>query len=174
MKVLIGNIFDSTMQTLVNTVNCVGVMGKGLALEFKRRFPDMFKEYVKLCEQKQVRPGQPYLYQDFLGTSILNFPTKDHWRSPSKLEYIINGLDWFVEKYKSYGITSIAFPPLGCGNGGLSWETVSPIMYEKLSQLPIKIEIYAPYGTKPEYISTAFLTSPKRTVTGYKTDESLN
>lgn len=161
MKVLIGNIFDTTMQTLVNTVNCVGVMGKGVALEFKKRFPDMFKEYVKLCEQKQVHPGQPYFYQDFLGTSILNFPTKDHWRSPSKLEYIINGLDWFVANYQSYGITSIAFPPLGCGNGGLAWETVGPIMYGKLSQLPIEVEVYAPYGTKPEHISAAFLASPK-------------
>ncbi len=142
MKVLIGSIFDSTMQTLVNTVNCVGVMGKGIALEFKKRFPDMFKEYVKLCEQKQVRPGQPYFYQDFFGTSILNFPTKDHWRSPSKLTYIINGLDWFVTNYQSYGIASIAFPPLGCENGGLSWDTVCPIMYEKLSQLPIEIEIW--------------------------------
>ena len=97
MKVLIGNMFDSSMATLVNTVNCAGVMGKGVAFEFKKRFPEMYKEYVKLCDQKQLRPGTPYFYQDLCGTSIIVFPTKDHWRSPSKLEYIIKGLDWFVD-----------------------------------------------------------------------------
>lgn len=161
MKALIGNLFNTTMQTLVNTVNCVGVMGKGIALDFKQRYPDMFKEYVALCEQNKVHPGQPYIYRDLIGTSILVFPTKDHWRSPSKLQYIIDGLDWFVKNYQKYGITSIAFPPLGCGNGGLSWDVVGPIMYEKLNNLPIDIEVYAPYGTKPEQLTTEYLSSLK-------------
>ncbi len=157
MLVQIGNIFDSKAKTLVNTVNCVGVMGKGIALEFKNRYPSMYKEYADLCKVGEVKPGVPYFYKDLLGTSILNFPTKDHWRSPSKLSYVINGLDWFVANYSDLGIDSIAFPPLGCGNGGLSWEIVGPIMYQKLKDLPIDIEIYAPFGTKQEQLSEKFL-----------------
>ena len=157
MQVRIGNIFDSKMQTIVNTINCVGVMGKGIALEFKNKYPAMYKEYVGMCARGEVSPGKPYLYSDMFGTSILNFPTKDHWKSPSKLSYIVDGLDWFVRNYSNIGITSIAFPPLGCGNGGLSWELVGPIMYHKLKDLPIDIEIYAPYGTKPENLTIAFL-----------------
>lgn len=160
MKVLIGNIFDSTANTIVNTVNCVGVMGKGIAEEFKKRYPEMYREYVRLCETKEVRPGHPYLYTDIYGTSILNFPTKNHWKSPSKLSYITDGLAWFVQNYERLGITSIAFPPLGCGNGGLKWELVGPLIYQTLSPLPIDIEIYAPYGTKPELLKPAFLANP--------------
>lgn len=157
MIIKIGNLFESNATTLVNTVNCVGVMGKGIALEFKKRFPNMYDEYVAMCEAGIVRPGKPYLYQDFYGISILNFPTKDHWRSPSKLSYIISGLDWFREHYQEYQITSIAFPPLGCGNGGLPWDVVGPIMYNSLKDLPIDIEIYAPYGTPSEQLTAAFL-----------------
>ena len=97
------------------------------------------------------------MYQDLYGTSILNFPTKEHWRSPSKLSYIIEGLDWFCENYQKYDISSIAFPPLGCGNGGLSWEVVGPIMYSKLRDLPIEIEIYAPFGTNPAFLKEQYL-----------------
>lgn len=165
MKVLIGNIFDSSAQTIVNTVNCVGVMGKGIAEEFKKRYPEMFDEYVRLCQTKELRPGVPYLYTDIYGTSIINFPTKNHWKSPSKLSYITEGLEWFVQNYEHLGITSIAFPPLGCGNGGLKWELVGPLMYQTLSPLPIEIEIYAPYGTKPEYLKHAFLSDPSNIAT---------
>lgn len=157
MQIKIGNIFESNMQTIVNTINCVGVMGKGIALEFKKKYPQMYKEYVGMCARGEIKPGEPYLYRDILGTSILNFPTKDHWKSPSKLSYIIDGLNWFIKNYAELSITSIAFPPLGCGNGGLSWELVGPIMYHTLKDLPIDVEIYAPYGTKPEQISIAFL-----------------
>ena len=166
MQVRIGNIFDSKMQTIVNTINCVGVMGKGIALEFKNRYPDMYKEYVGMCARGEVSPGKPYLYSDMFGTFILNFPTKNHWKSPSKLSYIVDGLDWFVGNYSSMGITSVAFPPLGCGNGGLSWELVGPIMYRKLKDLPIEIEIYAPYGTKPEQLTIAFLENNYDHTTG--------
>ena len=158
MIVKLGNIFESPATTLVNTVNCVGVMGKGIALEFKKKYPAMYNEYVQLCEHHEVKPGHPYYYSDLSGTSIINFPTKDHWRSPSKLSYIIAGLDWFRNNYKSLGITAVAFPPLGCGNGGLKWEIVGPLMYNKLADLPIEIEIYAPYGTKPEYLKPDFLS----------------
>lgn len=156
MVVKIGNIFESKCSTIVNTVNCVGVMGKGIALEFKKRYPDMFMEYVLKCDRGEVKPGIPYVYQRD-GVSILNFPTKDHWRSPSRLSYVVEGLEWFVQNYRNYHITSIAFPPLGCGNGGLSWAIVGPIMYQKLCELPIDIEIYAPYGTNPAEISREFL-----------------
>lgn len=159
MVIKIGNIFESNATTLVNTVNCVGVMGKGIALEFKKRYPDMFLEYVDLCNDSAVKPGVPYLYQNLCGVSVINFPTKDHWRSPSKLSYIISGLDWFRENYSSLGIKSIAFPPLGCGNGGLPWSTVGPIMYSKLHDLPIDIEIYAPFGVSPEEITESFLAN---------------
>lgn len=161
MLITIGNIFESKAQTLVNTVNCVGVMGKGIALEFKKRYPQMFKEYVDMCRRGELSAGKPYYYCDLTGASVINFPTKEHWRSPSKLSYIVSGLDWFVENYDKLGITSVAFPPLGCGNGGLSWETVGPVMYNKLKDLPIDIEIYAPYGTKAEQLTVEFLAKEK-------------
>lgn len=157
MKVLIGNLFESNAKTLVNTVNCVGVMGKGVAKEFKTRYPTMYNEYVLLCDQKVVKAGQPYYYEDLYGASVINFPTKEHWRSPSKLSYIIDGLNWFRENYKVHNITSVAFPPLGCGNGGLTWEVVGPIMFSMLSDLPIDIEIYAPFGTPPEQLTEKYL-----------------
>ena len=158
MIVKIGNIFESNCSTIVNTVNCVGVMGKGIALEFKKKYPEMFMEYVLKCDRGQVHPGVPYVYQNN-GISILNFPTKDHWRSPSRLSYVIDGLDWFAENYKKYDIKSIAFPPLGCGNGGLTWSVVGPIMYQKLGKLPIDIEIYAPFGTSPRELTEEFLSN---------------
>lgn len=158
MKILLGDIFESKCSTLVNTINCVGVMGKGIALEFKRRYPDMFMEYVRLCESGSVKPGHPYLYSDLTGTSIINFPTKDNWRSPSKFTYIEAGLEWFRQSYSELGITSVAFPPLGCGNGGLSWDSIGPAMYKALKDLPIEVEIYAPYGTPKEKLTEAFLS----------------
>ncbi len=158
MIIKIGNIFDTKCDAIVNTVNCVGVMGKGIALEFKKRFPYMFDEYVHKCKSGTLKPGTPYFYEDLLGTKILVFPTKEHWRSPSKLSYIIDGLNWFVDHYKEYNIDSIAFPPLGCGNGGLSWSVVGPIMYQKLNKLPIQIEIYAPFGTAPNELTHDYLS----------------
>jgi hypothetical protein len=91
-RALIGDLFASQAQTLVNTVNCVGVMGKGVALEFKKRWPAMFEDYRRRCDAKQVRLGEPCLYRDASGTSIVNFPTKDHWRSPSRVADIES--DW--------------------------------------------------------------------------------
>lgn len=156
-SVLIGDLFASKVQTLVNTVNCVGVMGKGVAQEFKIRWPAMFEDYAERCQRKQVRPGRPYLYAKGPGKPIVNFPTKDHWRSPSKLADIETGLDWFVEHATTWGITSVAFPPLGCGNGGLEWAEVGPLMYSKLSKLDIPVEIYAPYGTPKAQLTDEFL-----------------
>lgn len=158
MQVKIGNLFESKATTLVNTVNCVGVMGKGIALDFKKMYPEMYDEYVELCDKHELKPGHPYYYTDYMGASIINFPTKDHWRSPSKLSYIRDGLDWFRDNYANLNITSVAFPPLGCGNGGLSWDTVGPLMYEKLSDLPIDVEVYAPFGTNPSHLTDEYLS----------------
>lgn len=163
IKVLVGDIFDSEMETLVNTVNCAGVMGKGIAKEFKRRYPEMFSEYKDMCERKEIKLGQLTIYEVddiFSKRRVLNFPTKGHWKSPSKLTDIINGLDYFISNYKAWDITSIAFPPLGCGNGGLKWSYVGRIMYQKLKNLPLDIEIYAPFGTPLKELKKEFLTQP--------------
>ncbi|MCX6666465.1 MAG: macro domain-containing protein, partial [Euryarchaeota archaeon] len=158
IKVRIGNILDSKARTLVNTVNCVGIMGKGIALDFKTKYPDMYQQYQKKCERNEVKPGEPYIYTDLNGTRIVNFPTKNHWKDYSNMDDVIKGLDIFIKKYKEWGIKSVAFPPLGCGNGGLDWEYVGPIMYNKLKDLDIDIELYAPYGTKEEQLTEKFLT----------------
>jgi O-acetyl-ADP-ribose deacetylase (regulator of RNase III) len=144
---VIGNLFTSSAQSLVNTVNCVGVMGKGVALEFKKRYPAMHEDYVQRCERKAVRLGEPYLYEDSSGIKTINFPTKDHWRSPSRLQDIERGLDFLVHHIADWKVTSTALPPLGCGNGGLEWAEVGPLVFRKLSTLPIDVELYAPYGT---------------------------
>lgn len=157
VKVLTGDIFESTAQTIVNTVNCVGIMGKGIALEFKNRFPDMFDDYVKRCKQKQVKLGKPYLYKRLVLPWILNFPTKEHWRSVSSLESIVQGLEYLLQHYKEWGITSIAVPPLGCGHGQLEWRIVGPTLYRYLDKMDIPVELYAPYGTPHKELSREFL-----------------
>lgn len=144
LTALSGDLFTSRAQTLVNTVNCVGVMGKGIALEFKKRYPAMFEDYAVRCRLKQVRLGEPYLFRDLGGTMILNFPTKGHWQSPSRLKDIDAGLEYFAKHAAGWGVTSVAFPPLGCGNGGLAWANVEPLIYRRLHGLPMAIEIYAP------------------------------
>lgn len=138
-----GSLFEGNEQTIVNTVNCVGVMGKGIALEYKKLYPDMFKKYKSFCDKKMIDIGVLYLYEAS-DRWILNFPTKYHWRNKSKLSYLEDGLIKFVETYKDKGITSIAFPQLGCQNGGLDWETqVKPLMESYLSNLDdIEIVIY--------------------------------
>ncbi len=107
-KALIGDLFATQAQTRVNTVNCVGIMGKGVAQEFKKRYPAMFEDYAERCERKQVRLGEPYLFRDRSGVQIVNFPTKDHWRSPSRLADIERGLDYFVQNHVEWGIKSVA------------------------------------------------------------------
>lgn len=159
IEVLIGDLFASKMQTKVNTVNCVGVMGKGIAQLFKKQYPEMYDDYVDRCRAKELEEGVPYLYKDMFGNSILNFPTKNHWKELSNLESIKRGLDIVLEKYREWGLESIAFPPLGCGNGGLSWQQVGPIMYQKLAHLDIPVEIYAPFGTEKKFLSLEFLSS---------------
>lgn len=162
MIALIGDMFASKAQTLVNTVNCVGVMGKGVALEFKKRFPGMVGDYEDRCAREQVRLGEPYLYTDLTGARIINFPTKGHWRSASRLVDIEHGLDHVVAQAAGWGITSLALPPLGCGNGGLAWSEVGPLIFAKLNCLPISVEVYAPYGTPKSELSIEFLSAPSQ------------
>lgn len=141
IEYLRGDIFMSPAQVIVNTVNTVGVMGKGIALEYKKRYPDMFVEYKKACENKDLKCGKLMLWY---GSDhwILLFPTKEHWRGSSKMEYIRLGLEAFRQHYADYNITSIAFPKLGCGNGGLKWEDVKLVMEEYLTDLPIDVYVY--------------------------------
>lgn len=137
-----GDIFESNAQTLVNTVNCYGVMGKGIALEFKKRYPDMFKIYAKQCKDKLLRPGILYIYKKSTPW-ILNFPTKDHWKNPSELKFIELGLKKFAVEYNKKDIYSIAFPLLGTMNGGLNWADVKKLMYDYLLPLEnLDVEIY--------------------------------
>src|SRR4051812_42607886 len=149
LGILTGDIFESGAQTLVNTVNCVGVMGAGVALQFKKRFPDMYADYLARCERHAVRLGEPYLFQRQSPPWILNFPTKGHWRSTSRLSDIEAGLSYLAEHYRAWGITSLAVPPLGCGQGGLEWRVVGPVLARHLDQLDIPVTLYAPLGTPP-------------------------
>lgn len=157
VTVVIGDMFDSKAQTFVNTVNCVGVMGKGVALEFKKRFPEMFRDYVVRCKRGQVRLGEPYLFRQLTLPWILNFPTKDHWRSLTKLEDIVRGVHYLIDHYRDWGITSLAIPPLGCGQGQLEWRVVGPTLYRLLSEIDVPVELYAPYGTPHEELLPGFL-----------------
>jgi len=142
---VVGDLFTSPAKVLVNTVNTVGVMGKGIAYDFKRIYPEMFEEYQKLYKNKELEIGKLDLYKT-PHKWILNFPTKEHWRGKSKIEYLEDGLRKFTDTYDKKGIDSISFPMLGCGYGGLDWEEeVQPLMEEYLRPLPIDIFIHL-YG----------------------------
>lgn len=141
IRIISGNIFTSKCQTIVNTVNCVGVMGAGIALECRLRYPEMYKKYIVLCEKKKISIGTLWIYKAE-DRWILNFPTKMHWKNPSKFEYLNSGLRKFVDTYESKGITSIAFPLLGADKGGLDSDASLEIMKSHLHALPIDIEIY--------------------------------
>ena len=147
IKYVKDNLFESEAMVLVNTVNTVGVMGKGIAKEFKRLYPKMFEEYQRKCANGSLDIGKPWLCK----TSpkwILNFPTKKHWRNKSKVKDIEAGLKEFENICKSEGIESVSFPMLGCGNGGLDWEKqVKPLMEKYLAPLPIEIYIHL-YGAE--------------------------
>ncbi|MBE9144093.1 macro domain-containing protein [Planktothrix mougeotii] len=148
IEIIKGNLFTSQCQTLVNTVNCVGVMGAGIALEFRLRYPEMYTRYVELCQKQLFEIGQLWLYKSQQHW-ILNFPTKKHWKNPSEIEFLKLGLEKFVNTYEEKKITSIAFPVLGANNGGIPQEKSLEIMKEYLIQcnLPIQIYIYDPLST---------------------------
>lgn len=143
-----GNLLESDAEALVNTVNCVGVMGKGIALQFKQKFPDNFAAYERACRHKEVQTGQMFTMPTgrlINPRFIINFPTKKHWKSQSRIEDIEAGLQTLVEEVKKLGVQSIAVPPLGCGNGGLNWNEVRPLIEAAFSQLPdVQVALYAP------------------------------
>lgn len=143
MKVVPGNIFDSHCDFLVNTINTVGAMGAGLALEFRLRVPRMYIEYMKKCEMKEIKIGKYWIYNDMdrICKKILNFPTKKNFIHPSKQEYIESGLIYFINNFKKDNINSIAFPLLGTRQGKLDRNDILLIMKKHLFDLPIEIEI---------------------------------
>ena len=143
-----GNIFTTKCQTIVNTINCVGVMGAGIAFEFKLRTPDMFEQYKTHCDKQLIRIGKLWIYRnknnklDATYKNILNFPTKNHWKNPTKKEYLEKGLQKFLDTYQQKGITSIAFPLLGADKGGLLQAQSLSIMKHYLEQCDIHVEIW--------------------------------
>lgn len=157
VEIKVGDILESEAQTLVNTVNCVGVMGKGIALGFKKKFPDMYDDYLRRCENNEVKLGQPYLYKRLVKPWVINFPTKVHWRSVSRVVDIIKGLELIRDKYIEWGIQSIAVPPLGCGEGGLEWRVVGRVLYKYVSKFDITVELFAPHGTPRSELKIEFL-----------------
>jgi len=136
------SLFDSPAQTLVNTVNTVGVMGKGIAAIFKQLYPEMYQEYRRLCQEGKLDVGRLYIYRT-PNKIVVNFPTKKDWRQRSRAEYIEAGLEKFVAHYGDYGISSVSFPQLGCGHGELNWERqVQPVMERYLRDLPIPVYVH--------------------------------
>ena len=146
-----GNLLEADAEALVNTVNCIGYMGKGIALQFKQAFPANFDDYHKACKADQVKPGRMFIHQTgkmFHPKYIINFPTKRHWRGKSRLEDIRSGLIALVEDIKHLGIRSIAVPPLGCGLGGLDWMTVRTMIEDAFRKVPeVSVLLYEPVGT---------------------------
>ena len=143
-----GDLLQDPSHAIVNTVNCVGVMGKGLALQFKQAFPNYFIAYKEVCNIGILRPGFMYTYKHTIDNKhqyIISFPTKDHFKNPSKLQYIENGLLDLKRVIKKYNIQSIAIPPLGCGLGGLKWTDVEPLIHKHLADIPnLDVYIYPP------------------------------
>lgn len=143
-----GDMFEAPADIRVNTVNCVGVMGAGVALAFKQRYPEMFKDYQSACKDGQVRPGRMYVWKALEGDWIINFPTKRDWRDPSRYEDIEAGLDDLRAYLESVGPVTVALPALGCGHGGLDWDRVSAMIRDKLDDLDAHILVFAPSASR--------------------------
>jgi len=159
-----GDLLRETTDAIVNTVNCVGVMGKGIALQFKQRWPKNFKEYEAAAKRKEIKPGTMLIYD--LGEwekprYIVNFPTKVHWRGDSELEYVEEGLRDLVKQVNRLGIKSISLPPLGCGNGGLRWEDVRPRIGSIATRAKVD-RIFTPALTDPLSEPATFDSPPRR------------
>lgn len=140
IKYIEGTVFNQNVDAIVNTINVVGVMGAGLALEFSLRYPDMFEDYKKKCKSKAITLGKVDYYKA-ADVTIVNFPTKGHFKYPSKIEWIDAALKDFVSTYKSMNIKSVAFPRLGTTNGGLDWKDVQLVMEKHLSKIDIPVLI---------------------------------
>jgi O-acetyl-ADP-ribose deacetylase (regulator of RNase III) len=143
-----GDMFEKSVDVRINTVNCKGVMGAGVALAFKTRYPEMFKDYKKACSEGIVQPGVMHVWKNLLGDWIINFPTKRDWREQSRYEDILSGLDALRRYLKDFGPISVALPALGCGHGGLDWNQVSQMIKEKLSDLDAHIFVFEPADSR--------------------------
>ncbi|MBN2404900.1 MAG: macro domain-containing protein [Coriobacteriia bacterium] len=145
-----GNLLEADAEALVNTVNCVGFMGKGIALQFKQAFPENFREYEKVCRARQMCPGRMLVVKTgCMGNPkfVINFPTKRHWRGKARVEDIRKGLSSLVQEVVRLGVRSIAVPPLGCGLGGLDWSEVRPMIEDALAAIPdVRVLLYEPRG----------------------------
>jgi O-acetyl-ADP-ribose deacetylase (regulator of RNase III) len=141
-----ANLFESDAIALVNTVNCVGVMGKGIAYQFARAYPAYAKDYMRRCKAEEVRLGSVYSFTE-AGRVLISFPTKGHWKARSRLPDIEEGLISLRALIEREGLKSVAVPPLGCGNGGLSWADVKPLIIKHLGDLhDVQISVYEPAG----------------------------
>lgn len=157
-----GNLLDADVEALVNTVNTVGIMGKGIALMFKERFPRNFELYALACDNQEVKVGRMFVTEskELFGPKwIINFPTKMHWRSNTRIEWIKEGLEDLVDVINEKKIRSLALPPLGCGNGGLNWSDVKPIIVKALADVDARIVIYEP---TPKYLNVAKRTGVEK------------
>jgi O-acetyl-ADP-ribose deacetylase (regulator of RNase III) len=156
IQYITGNILDSEAQALVNTVNTMGVMGKGIALQFKKTYPNNFRAYEMACKNGEIKVGEMFVTVDSSAASgeklVINFPTKTNWKKPSEYKYIEDGLDHLVEVIKKYQIKSIALPPLGAGNGGLNWERVKKLIEQKLQHMALDIYVYEPTRQIQEHL----------------------
>lgn len=150
IEVTSGDILADDSDAIVNTVNCVGVMGRGLALQFKKAWPKNFAAYVAACKRDEVQPGRMFIYEVGQLTGlryIVNFPTKRHWKEKSRMEDIESGLVALVAELRLRGVRSIAIPPLGSGLGGLDWSEVRPLIEAAMLAVPdVRVRIYEPTG----------------------------
>jgi O-acetyl-ADP-ribose deacetylase (regulator of RNase III) len=162
-----GDLLSAEAEALVNTVNTVGVMGKGVALQFRKAFPDNYRAYQRACRREEVEPGRMFTYEMGQLTGprlIINFPTKRHWRGKARMEYIDAGLADLVRVLEQHQIRSIAIPPLGCGNGGLRWAEVRPRIEAALSPLPeLRVDLYAPGAPPPVHEQRTATKRPRMT-----------
>lgn len=160
-----GNLLEADAEALVNTVNCVGFMGKGIALQFKQAFPENFEAYSRACKNSEVRPGTMFIFETrsmIAPKYIINFPTKRHWKGKSRLEDIDAGLDALVDDVARLGIKSIAVPPLGCGLGGLDWNKIRPRIELAFKAVPdVHVLLFAPAGA-PDAKAMPVRTKPAK------------
>lgn len=160
-------LMQDDVDAIVNTVNCVGVMGKGIALQFKNKWPANFSDYSSACKAGHVRPGHMMVHDSgglVKPNFIINFPTKDHWRGDSTIAFIRDGLVDLVAQVRKLGIRSIAIPPLGCGNGGLDWEEVKPLIVAAFADVPeLEVRLFEPNGTPDPKMMVVRSKRPKMT-----------
>lgn len=163
-----GNILDARAEALVNTVNCVGVMGRGIALQFRNAFPDNYRAYKAACDRKEIEPGKVHVFDlnRFENPRlIINFPTKQHWKGKSRVEHIESGLTDLVRVLHQYKVKSVAIPPLGCGLGGLDWGVVRPMIERALGALPeVQVYLFQPGGAPQAGDMVIRTRAPKMTL----------